>query len=61
VIIRVFILLILAFVFKIDLVLFVIQIPNKNGYETINEIINLKNFENILIIAITAGKMVGYF
>jgi CheY-like chemotaxis protein len=36
-----------------------IQMPNKNGYEATDEIRKLKDSENIPIIAITAGIMVG--
>ncbi|RKS92507.1 PAS domain S-box-containing protein [Flavobacterium limicola] len=42
-----------------DVVLMDIQMPNKNGYEATNEIRKLKGSENIPIIAITAGIMVG--
>lgn len=42
-----------------DVVLMDIQMPNKNGYEATNEIRKLKDSENIPIIAITAGIMVG--
>lgn len=42
-----------------DVVLMDIQMPNKNGYEAANEIRKLKHSENIPIIAITAGIMVG--
>ncbi|RDI57457.1 PAS domain S-box protein [Flavobacterium glaciei] len=42
-----------------DVILMDIQMPNKNGYEATNEIRQLKGSENIPIIAITAGIMVG--
>jgi CheY-like chemotaxis protein len=42
-----------------DVILMDIQMPNKNGYEATDEIRQLKNSENIPIIAITAGIMVG--
>lgn len=42
-----------------DVILMDIQMPNKNGYEATNEIRQLKDSENIPIIAITAGIMVG--
>ncbi|MFV5688081.1 PAS domain S-box protein [Flavobacterium sp. ZT3R25] len=42
-----------------DVILMDIQMPNKNGYEATDEIRKLKNSENIPIIAITAGIMVG--
>ncbi|MFV5697456.1 PAS domain S-box protein [Flavobacterium sp. ZT3R17] len=42
-----------------DVILMDIQMPNKNGYEATEEIRKLKNSENIPIIAITAGIMVG--
>ena len=42
-----------------DVILMDIQMPNKNGYEATDEIRQLKGSENIPIIAITAGIMVG--
>lgn len=42
-----------------DVILMDIQMPNKNGYEAAEEIRKLKDSENIPIIAITAGIMVG--
>ncbi|MFV8372301.1 PAS domain S-box protein [Flavobacterium sp. LB2P74] len=42
-----------------DLILMDIQMPNKNGYEATAEIRQLKDAQNIPIIAITAGIMVG--
>ena len=42
-----------------DIILMDIQMPNKNGYEATDEIRKLKNSENIPIIAITAGIMMG--
>ncbi|MDI6050176.1 PAS domain S-box protein [Flavobacterium sp. XS2P24] len=42
-----------------DVILMDIQMPNKNGYEATDEIRQLKDSENIPIIAITAGIMVG--
>ncbi|MFV7235997.1 PAS domain S-box protein [Flavobacterium sp. ZB4R12] len=42
-----------------DVILMDIQMPNKNGYEATDEIRKLKDSENIPIIAITAGIMVG--
>lgn len=42
-----------------DVILMDIQMPNKNGYEATNEIRQLKDSENIPIIAITAGIMMG--
>ncbi|MFV5695219.1 PAS domain S-box protein [Flavobacterium sp. LB3P122] len=42
-----------------DIILMDIQMPNKNGYEATDEIRKFKNSENIPIIAITAGIMVG--
>ena len=42
-----------------DVILMDIQMPNKNGYEATDEIRKLKNSENIPIIAITAGIMIG--
>ena len=44
---------------KPDVILMDIQMPNKNGYEATNEIRQLKDSENIPIIAVTAGIMVG--
>jgi CheY-like chemotaxis protein len=42
-----------------DVILMDIQMPNKNGYEATDEIRQLKDSENIPIIAITAGIMIG--
>jgi PAS domain S-box-containing protein len=42
-----------------DVILMDIQMPNKNGYEATDEIRKLKDSENIPIIAITAGIMIG--
>jgi CheY-like chemotaxis protein len=42
-----------------DVILMDIQMPNKNGYEATNEIRKFKNSQDIPIIAITAGIMVG--
>ncbi|MFE3869074.1 PAS domain S-box protein [Flavobacterium sp. LS2P90] len=42
-----------------DAILMDIQMPNKNGYEATDEIRKLKGAENIPIIAITAGIMIG--
>lgn len=44
---------------KIDLILMDIQMPNKNGYETTEEIRKLPNSVSIPIIAITAGIKIG--
>ena len=44
---------------KLDLILMDIQMPHKNGYETTAEIKQLKNYNNIPIIALTAGIMLG--
>ena len=44
---------------KPDLVLMDIQMPNKNGYEAVQEIRKLKESETIPIIALTAGIMSG--
>ncbi|MFV8328001.1 PAS domain S-box protein [Flavobacterium sp. ZS1P14] len=44
---------------KPDVVLMDIQMPTKNGYEATEQIRKLKDAENIPIIAITAGIMVG--
>ncbi|MFV8376634.1 PAS domain S-box protein [Flavobacterium sp. LB1P71] len=44
---------------KPDVILMDIQMPNKNGYEATDEIRKLKDSENVPIIAITAGIMVG--
>ncbi|HEY6143010.1 MAG TPA: PAS domain S-box protein [Flavobacterium sp.] len=44
---------------KPDIVLMDIQMPNKNGYEAVEEIRKLKNSEIIPIIALTAGIMSG--
>ena len=42
-----------------DVILMDIQMPNKNGYEATIEIRQIKGAENIPIIAITAGIMIG--
>jgi PAS domain S-box-containing protein len=44
---------------KPDVILMDIQMPNKNGYEATEEIRKLKDSENMPIIAITAGIMIG--
>ncbi|RDI57456.1 PAS domain-containing hybrid sensor histidine kinase/response regulator [Flavobacterium glaciei] len=44
---------------KLDLILMDIQMPHKNGYETTIEIKQLKKYNNIPIIALTAGIMIG--
>jgi PAS domain S-box-containing protein len=44
---------------KPDLVLMDIQMPNKNGYEAVEEIRKLKDSNKIPIIALTAGIMIG--
>jgi CheY-like chemotaxis protein len=44
---------------KLDLILMDIQMPHKNGYETTAEIKQLKQYNNIPIIALTAGIMLG--
>ena len=44
---------------KPDVILMDIQMPNKNGYEATDEIRQFQDAENIPIIAITAGIMVG--
>lgn len=44
---------------KLDLILMDIQMPHKNGYETTAEIKHLKKYNNIPIIALTAGIMLG--
>lgn len=44
---------------KPDLILMDIQMPEKNGYETTAEIRNLNPSQNIPIIALTAGIMLG--
>lgn len=44
---------------KPDLILMDIQMPNKNGYEAVKEIRNLKDAGLIPIIALTAGIMAG--
>jgi PAS domain S-box-containing protein len=44
---------------KLDLILMDIQMPHKNGYETTAEIKQLKKYNNIPIIALTAGIMLG--
>ncbi len=42
-----------------DVILMDIQMPNKNGYEATDEIRKFENSQDIPIIAITAGIMVG--
>lgn len=42
-----------------DVILMDIQMPNKNGYEATDEIRKFEDSQNIPIIAITAGIMVG--
>jgi PAS domain S-box-containing protein len=42
-----------------DLILMDIQMPNKNGYEATGEIRKMEGSENVPIIAITAGIMLG--
>ncbi|MBC7844968.1 MAG: PAS domain S-box protein [Flavobacterium sp.] len=42
-----------------DLILMDIQMPNKNGYEAVEEIRKLKDADKIPIIALTAGIMAG--
>ena len=44
---------------KLDLILMDIQMPHKNGYQTTAEIKQLKKYNNIPIIALTAGIMLG--
>lgn len=44
---------------NLDLILMDIQMPRKNGYETTAEIKQLKKYNNIPIIALTAGIMLG--
>ena len=44
---------------KPDAILMDIQMPNKNGYEAANEIRKLDGSENIPIIAVTAGILIG--
>lgn len=44
---------------ELDLILMDIQMPHKNGYETTTEIKKLKKYNNIPIIALTAGIMAG--
>jgi PAS domain S-box-containing protein len=44
---------------KLDLILMDIQMPHKNGYQTTDEIKHLKKYNNIPIIALTAGIMLG--
>ncbi len=44
---------------KLDLILMDIQMPHKNGYETTAEIKQLKKDNNVPIIALTAGIMLG--
>ncbi|WP_338648275.1 response regulator [Flavobacterium sp. KS-LB2] len=44
---------------ELDLILMDIQMPHKNGYETTTEIKKLKKYNNIPIIALTAGIMLG--
>lgn len=43
----------------LDLILMDIQMPHKNGYQTTAEIKHLKKYNNIPIIALTAGIMLG--
>lgn len=43
----------------LDLILMDIQMPEKNGYETTNEIRKIKRYKNIPIIALTAGILHG--
>jgi CheY-like chemotaxis protein/nitrogen-specific signal transduction histidine kinase len=42
-----------------DAILMDVQMPNKNGYDATHEIRKIKGSENIPIIAITAGILVG--
>jgi signal transduction histidine kinase len=42
-----------------DLVLMDVQMPNKNGYDAASDIIKLRGAENIPIIAMTAGILIG--
>ncbi|WP_395048527.1 PAS domain S-box protein [Flavobacterium sp.] len=42
-----------------DLIFMDIQMPNKNGYEAVEEIRKIKNSDKIPIIALTAGIMIG--
>jgi len=42
-----------------DAILMDVQMPNKNGYDATNEIRKIQGSENIPIIAITAGILVG--
>ena len=44
---------------KLDLILMDIQMPHKNGYQTTSEIKHMKKYNNIPIIALTAGIMLG--
>lgn len=44
---------------NLDLILMDIQMPHKNGYQTTAEIKHLKKYNNIPIIALTAGIMLG--
>ncbi|WP_317041110.1 response regulator [Flavobacterium fryxellicola] len=44
---------------KLDLILMDIQMPHKNGYQTTAEIKHLKKYNNIPIIALTAGILFG--
>lgn len=44
---------------RLDLILMDIQMPHKNGYQTTAEIKHLKKYNNIPIIALTAGIMLG--
>ncbi|TDE28437.1 response regulator [Flavobacterium ranwuense] len=44
---------------NLDLILMDIQMPHKNGYEATVEIKQLKKYNNIPIIALTAGIMLG--
>jgi CheY-like chemotaxis protein len=44
---------------KLDIILMDIQMPNKNGYEATLQIRELENSEEVPIIAVTAGIMIG--
>jgi PAS domain S-box-containing protein len=44
---------------KLDIILMDIQMPNKNGYEATLQIRELEDSEEIPIIAVTAGIMIG--
>lgn len=44
---------------RLDAILMDVQMPNKNGYEATHEIRKIKGAENVPIIAITAGILVG--